>query len=90
MITPQHWYIHQADGLIYLRYLRDGPLRDTPEIEIQLVKYKVSDDMLIVFAKNDLTGFVLEPAHQHAEHPWVFSACMEFLLDKLERHTVCC
>lgn len=87
MITPQHWYIKQSDGLIYLRYLPDGPLRDTPEIEIQLVKYKMSDDMLIVFAKNDLSGFVLEPAHQHVEHPWVFSTCMEFLINELERHT---
>jgi hypothetical protein len=86
MITPQHWYIKQTDGLIYLRYLRDGPLRDTPAIEIQLVKYKVADLMLIVFAKNDLTGFVLDPVHQHAEHPRVFSELMEFLMNELERH----
>jgi hypothetical protein len=87
MNTPQHWYIKQRGGLYYLRYLRDGPMRDTPEVEVQVVKYKVSDDMLIVFAKDDLSGFVLEPAQQHADHPRVFSELMESVFNALERHT---
>lgn len=89
MITPPHWLIKKDDsGNIYLCFAReDGPLRDAPLQEIQIVKYKVSDDMLIVFAKNDLSGFVLDPDHQNDGDPRLFSEIMEFVINALERHT---
>lgn len=87
MIIPQHWYIQQRDGSIYIRYLPDGPLRDMPEREAHLVKYRISEHDLIVYSKNDAAVFTLKPEYQHAAHPWVFSALMEFVMTELERYT---
>lgn len=86
MITPQHWYIQQSSGSIYIRYLPDGPLRDTPELEAHLVKYRVAEHDLIVYSKNDEAVFILKPEYQHAAHPWLFSTLMEFLMSELERY----
>lgn len=90
MNTPQHWFIKKEEetGNIFLCFAREeGPLRDAPLEEIQIVKYKVSDDLLIVFAKNDLSGFQLDPEHRHANHTQLFSEIMEFVINALERHT---
>jgi hypothetical protein len=90
MNTPQHWFIKKDEytGNIFLFFAREeGPLRDAPLQEIQIVKYKVSDYLLIVFAKNDLSGYVLDPEHQHANHPLLFSEIMDYIVNALERHT---
>jgi hypothetical protein len=90
MNTPQHWFIKKDEYTdnIFLCFAREeGPLRDAPLQEIQIVKYKVSDDLLIVFAKNDLSGWVLDPEHRHANHPQPFSEIMEFVINALDRHT---
>ena len=90
MNTPHHWFIKKDEytGNIFLFFAREeGPLCDAPLQEIQIVKYKVSDYLLIVFAKNDLSGYVLDPEHQHANHPPLFSEIMEYIINTLERHT---
>lgn len=90
MNTPPHWFVKKDDdtGNIFLCFAREeGPLRDALLQEIQIVKYKVSDDLLIVFAKNDLSGYVLDPEHRHANHTQLFSEIMEFVINTLERHT---